>query len=589
MNTKPVSLQMVVGQLLLRPPRARSGGPQGQRLLALARSFALVIATFATLFAAGEILLRVAVHAPLTRLVDLRALRGQGASQNLAVEYDPLLGWRHRPFITSKGFNTIERGLRSNGAGVTVARMGGILAVGSSFTAGSEVDDNETWPAQLERLTGRAVQNAGQGGFSADQVVLNAEKLMPILKPDTIVVDLLADNILGAAYTSYGWPKPYFTVKAGRLVAHNNPVPDVMTNAAEPTPVKDILARSALVDRFMSAFFLDDWLSSSRSIFTKANIDPVEVTCLLLQRLKSETDAAGVRLLLYLQFAGSHVIGQPGEPSHAAVVRECAQSAGLQVVDEFGALKAAAATGIENLRARYVIEPNGLTGHKSATGNLEVAKLIEAALAEPVTTVSAPAEAEDHSEDEPLPTDGRNLIPASEDLARTVPSAPHFELRDASGWFAKYKTYQLTAAGAEGEHYANVPALPIDHGTFVAAMEVKAEGTSRYRLQIVSQDGYGTYADFDLKGGTAVSGRLSTTRRVSSSIEPMQDGWFRVWVQANLPPSSTSASLVMELADTEGNVSFIPRHQSIMVRKVQLTRGRDIVTYQPTYSAQNSK
>jgi hypothetical protein len=283
MHTKPVSFQSVLGQLLLRQPRARSSdfSETSQRFLALARSLALVIATFATLLAAGEILLRIAVHAPLTRLVDMRALRGQEANTNQSVEYDSLLGWRLRPLMTSKGFNTLENGFRSNGGGVTTARTGGILAVGSSFTAGSEVFDDQTWPAQLERLTGRVVQNAGEGNFSADQIILKAERLMPIVKPDTIVVDLLADNILGAAYTSYAWPKPYFTVSSGRLLAHNNPVPDVMTNAAAPAPIKDFLARSALVDRFMSTFFLDDWLSSSRSTFTKANIDPVEVTCLL--------------------------------------------------------------------------------------------------------------------------------------------------------------------------------------------------------------------------------------------------------------------------------------------------------------------
>jgi hypothetical protein len=592
MHTIPASLQSVLGRLLLRQPAARRSGPlrTHERLLAFGRSVALVIATFATFLAIGEILLRIEMHAPLTSLVDMRALRGQAANINSAIGYDPLLGWGLRPFITSQGFNTIEHGFRSNGAGVTVARTGGILAVGSSFTAGSEVVDRETWPAQLERLTGRVVQNAGQGNFSADQIILNAEKLMPIVKPDTIVVDLLADNILGAAYSSYAWPKPYFTTNSGHLVAHNNPVPDVMTNGAAPTPIKDFLAKSALVDRFMWAFFLDDWLSSSRSTFTKANVDPVEVTCLLLRRLKGETDAADVRLLLYLQFAGSHVIGQSKPPGQAVLVHECAQSAGIQVVDEFDDLKSAAAAGIEKLRARYVIEPDGATGHKSPAGNLQVAKLIEAALATPASTGQVPSQPEEDPVDEaPLPTDGHNLVLASEDLVRVIPNAPHFELRNVTGWFAKHKTYRLAAAGAEGEHYADIHALPVNQGTFVAAMEVKPEGTSRYRVQLQSQDGYGLYTDFDLKEATAVNGRFSTTRRIASSIEPLPDGWFKIWLRASLPASSTTATLVMEVADAEGNVVFAPRHQSILLRNVQLARGRDVVPYEPTYGAQNSK
>jgi hypothetical protein len=591
MHTKSASLQSVLGQLLLRQPRARSNGPLGtrQRILAFGGSLVVVIATCATLLAIEEILLRIAVHAPLTRLVDLRALRGQGKSINTAVEHDPLLGWRHRPFVTGKAFNTIERGLRSNGAGVTVARTGGILAVGSSFTAGSEVADRETWPAQLERLTGRIVQNAGQGGFSADQIILDAEKLMPILKPDTIVVDLLADNILGVGYSSYGWPKPYFTIEAGRLVAHNDPVPDVMTNAAVSNPIRDFLANFAVVDRFMSTFFLDYWLSSSRSIFTKTNVDQVDVTCLLLQRFKAETDAAGVRLLLYLQYAGSHVIGPSRPPAHAALVRECAQSAGLQVVDEFDTLKSTAATGIEHLRARYVTEQDGSTGHKSAAGNLAVAKLVEAALAQPVNPAAMPIQPDERAEEVPSPTDHHNLIPTSEDLVRLISAGPHFQLTDVTGWFAKFKTYRLAATGGDGEHYAAIGSLPVNQGTFIAAMEVKPEGTSRYRLQLLSQDGYGLFTDFDLKEGTAVNGRFLSTRRIGSSIEPMPDGWFKVWVHASLPASSVSASLIMQLADPEGNVGFAPRRQSILLRNLQLTRGAEIAPYEPTYGVQNSK
>ena len=47
---------------------------------------------------------------------------------------------------------TLEHGVRVNRTGETTLRTGGILAVGDSFTAGSEVHDHESWPAQLERM-----------------------------------------------------------------------------------------------------------------------------------------------------------------------------------------------------------------------------------------------------------------------------------------------------------------------------------------------------------------------------------------------------------------------------------------------------
>ena len=52
-----------------------------------------------------------------------------------------------------------------------------ILAVGDSFTFGDEVNDGQTWPAQLQLLTGRRVLNGGVSGYGFDQIVLRAEQL----------------------------------------------------------------------------------------------------------------------------------------------------------------------------------------------------------------------------------------------------------------------------------------------------------------------------------------------------------------------------------------------------------------------------
>jgi hypothetical protein len=91
--------------------------------------------------------------------------------------YDPLLGWRLNPGVRTPMFNTIDHGIRRNSFADDQARSGGILVSGASFTAGSEVKDDEPWPVQLETLIGKPVVNGAIGGFGADQIIMRAEEI----------------------------------------------------------------------------------------------------------------------------------------------------------------------------------------------------------------------------------------------------------------------------------------------------------------------------------------------------------------------------------------------------------------------------
>jgi hypothetical protein len=66
-----------------------------------------------------------------------------------------------------------------------------VLAVGSSLTVGSGVSAVEAWLAQLQQLTGPSVNNAGEGGYRADQIILLGEQLLPLFQPRVLVVDLI--------------------------------------------------------------------------------------------------------------------------------------------------------------------------------------------------------------------------------------------------------------------------------------------------------------------------------------------------------------------------------------------------------------
>ena len=204
--------------------RAKVGKDSRPLAFRLIESVGIIFAATLAYLAIGELALRVAMRAPLTDWHDFRHERAAGTI-NKAVEYDSLLGWRLKSHIKSPGFNTLDYGFRSNGDADAKIQTGGVLAVGSSFTAGSEVVDDQSWPAQLKQVTGWNVNNGGQGGYQADQIVLLAEQLLPLIRPQVVVVDLIPGTIIGTGYASSGWPKPYFTIENGDLVIHNSPVP----------------------------------------------------------------------------------------------------------------------------------------------------------------------------------------------------------------------------------------------------------------------------------------------------------------------------------------------------------------------------
>lgn len=532
---------------------------------------------------AAEIVVRVASGTSLLRFEDLRQAYVQHDALNASLVFDPLLGWKLKPFVKSSNFNTLDYGFRSNGNGHSKVKPGDVLAVGSSFTAGSEVLDHESWPAFLEQLLDRTVNNAGVGGYGADQIILNAEYLIPILKPDTIVVDFLADNILATAYSSYGRPKPYFTTKGGKLVHHNDPVPDEAAKAKEIDPLKSAFGHSVLADRFLDAFFPDYWNTGGASHFTKTGVDDVEITCRLLQRLKRTTDAEGIRLLLFLQFAGSHIIGVPNQPGHSVLVGECAKEAGIQVLNEYDHLKQMEAGNIAELRSNYVPQPDGTTGHKSAHGNLEVAERIKLALAAPEPEPIDLAVNTDASFAAIRPEDQINLIPRSENLHTIVGSSSHAKFSGAFAWWFQDRVYSIEARGETGEHYISLNGLMLKSGPAVASLEVKPDGTERFRMQFRTASGEGLIVDANLKDSSRQNARLGKARNIGSTIEDIGGGWFRIFMKATLGSADEGpSSLILQMADAEGNTNFAPLGESILVRRLQVMNGYEVAPYEPS-------
>ena len=296
-----------------------------------------------------------------------------------AVRYDPVLGWSLKDDVDDPDFHTLEYGIRRNNVGQTGLRPGNILAVGSSFTAGTEVADEQTWPAQLERLTGRPVDNAAVPAFALDQFVLRAEQLLPVARPRVLLIGLGERAIEWIGYSAWRAPKPFFTVERGTLVAHNIPVLLPAPNVDPFEPVKAILGHSHLVHRLMSRLYPDVWHSNARDMYRVRN-NPVDVSCRLLQRLKQKTDKLEIRAVIVSEIWSEEIMAADAAPAKLRLVEQCAQGMGYQLADTFGLFRAIHKAEPKRLDEYYVFT-NSRPVHFSELGNRRVAEIVAVTLA----------------------------------------------------------------------------------------------------------------------------------------------------------------------------------------------------------------
>jgi hypothetical protein len=311
-------------------------------------------------------------HVVTVNLGELKAIR------------DPVLGWTNKSVnYNEDGYTTIEYGVRKNFDETTI-RTGGMLAAGDSFTEGWEVKDHESWPAVVEKLTSVPVINAGTGGYGADQTILRAEQLLPIVRPKILLLGFHEIAIWRAGHTIFGAPKPYFTLDNGEL--HYHPPAFVQPHEKNRIAwmaygIREALGYSAFADYLLSRLNPNFWHGDSdRDLYQRSGADEVAVTCALLKRLKSRADQDGIHMMLVLQYYATLLLeaDQPGP--HSRAVAACARDTGIRVVDQFPSLHAIVAAGGPAIIRDYYWLTDGVYGHMTAKGNEHVANLIHAAL-----------------------------------------------------------------------------------------------------------------------------------------------------------------------------------------------------------------
>ena len=172
------------------------------------------------------------------------------------VTYDPTLGWTPIPgssgTLLGKPISFTEEGTREQNRDRPLVTGPLIIALGDSMTEGYAVGNDETWPASLERVTGRRVLNAGVRGYGLDQIVLRAERMVPKIKPSTVVLAFIADDVSRTALSvREAKGKPYFVPEGEGLALRNVPV-QVAGRSPLMMAARHVLGYSHLFDQIVN-------------------------------------------------------------------------------------------------------------------------------------------------------------------------------------------------------------------------------------------------------------------------------------------------------------------------------------------------
>ena len=281
--------------------------------------------------------------------------------------FDAEIGWTSPPGCVSRTYNVDADGFRRTSPKSALAEPP-VLVTGSSFAKGDEVKDDETWPADLQSLTGRKVVNAGVSGYAFDQSALSTERLVPKVKPLFVVMSFTPGDIRRSELkVAWSREKPYFTVTDGKLQEHNVPVPG-QPNAPVPLPEPARwLGRFALADLAVQRLGLQrGWY------FDEVRGAPAgsgeAIVCLLMPRLA----ALGVPVVVMAQYSREYwtqSAGRRAEDQRSVdKVMGCARTSGLIPFDLARPMQPVVdAKGVDALYR---------SDHHSAEGNRIVADLV---------------------------------------------------------------------------------------------------------------------------------------------------------------------------------------------------------------------
>jgi len=287
--------------------------------------------------------------------------------------YDAELGWVPKEGQVDGWGTTVailEDGIRSNGRGeVWDGTDEPILAVGDSYTFGDKVSDSETWPAQLEKLSGKSVINGGVDGYGVDQIFLRTRRFLSRYRFSAVIFSFIPDDIRRSQMSvMFATAKPFFDFNDGRLTLENVPVPPTFFPDQEG---KLLIAveHSRLAHAVMKRLFPEWWLRAPSERQVQDREKGIEVACGVLHELEGLTKLRGSELIVLAQRTE---VEPPSEATATKSVLGCVTDPATRVLDLQPALSELKAEDPSRYHQLYV--PND--GHMTAEGNQFVAREI---------------------------------------------------------------------------------------------------------------------------------------------------------------------------------------------------------------------
>ncbi len=288
--------------------------------------------------------------------------------------HDDLLGYSPQPNCSTPEHSHDALGMRKMPPADDVpANIPLVLVAGDSYAYSDEVKDEETWPAYLQAMIHRKIDNGGVPGYGLDQSVLHTEQMARDLKPGLIVLAFIADDLQRAEMRRlYGAEKPYFTLTNGALVLHNSPVPRKPVTRETLPFWQHWFGWSMLVDKYMRHFgHYSTWFWQDAAATTPGTGE--KLACPLMARVA----ALNIPTLVVAQYRPhlwtADKTWADDQRRLSQQVLKCAEAAELKAYDTFPLIDAAIKTqGVKSLYGGW---------HHSALGNHLVAEGISAELA----------------------------------------------------------------------------------------------------------------------------------------------------------------------------------------------------------------